>query len=616
MAFPFRNPTAASSLTAPEAVGLTTVQGTNFSVLQVGGFMEVYYLSDLSLTFAGTGAQTNSANTIPIQISLGAGTPLSPAATLTLNSDNVSSGRRRLGMLVYVNETDTTYQYTVPNYDTLFNAVSANTGTSGFTFGTNSTTVQTRTPAGINFINAWTGTTVEGQNGVSRNDARWRIFYTGKSQLTGGTFDTQTQTLNLLNVTGGTVSISGFTAPITGGTINYETSDLTLEGSDGGVVTISGFNAITGGTYNSGTTTLTLYDNLGSTINVTGFTSGGGNISLSANTGLGSDTDVYYTIYNTLVDDSVTNVEVGGATSGTTAATWKTKTFVQVLDEILFPDVNPTYTIPTIVSTGINDLNIEVGSVVSATIGATAIKNDAGNFNQLRVLRNNTAIFTDTSLSAITETNVADQFGYVNPNSPNSGFTLSPSPYTDAYTIPAPTGVTTSTQTVYKVDGNYSSGQAKKNNKNVTDSRTPLVRQTDAPQLSADTFTSSSSTLTGIYPYFYGKSASQPSTSDVATAIQSGSATKVLSDASGTISATFAASGEYIWFAHFANYTNKTTWYVSDLNQGNIGGGSNLFATPQQQNVSSPDTYWSTISFDIYISNYSTSTSGAMQFRN
>ena len=92
MAFPFRNPTALDTRTAPEAVGLTTVQGTNFSTLQVGGYMEVFYLSDLALTLSGLGAQSNSANTIPIQISLGVGTSFSPTATLTLNSDNVSSG--------------------------------------------------------------------------------------------------------------------------------------------------------------------------------------------------------------------------------------------------------------------------------------------------------------------------------------------------------------------------------------------------------------------------------------------------------------------------------------------------------------------------------------------
>ena len=208
MAFPFRNPTAASSLTSPEAVGLTTVQGTNFSSLSVGGYMEVFYLSDLSLTLNGNGAQTNSANTIPIQVSLGAGTSLSPTATLTLNSDNISSGRRRLGMLVYVYENDTTYQYTIPNYETLFNAVSGFSGNSGFTFGANSTTVQTRTTEARNFINAWTGSTIEGQGGISRENATWRIFYGNQIQITGGTFNQSNSTISLNNSTGGTITIS------------------------------------------------------------------------------------------------------------------------------------------------------------------------------------------------------------------------------------------------------------------------------------------------------------------------------------------------------------------------------------------------------------------------
>lgn len=207
MAFPFRNPTAGDSLTAPQAVGLTTVQGTNFSTLSVGGYMEVFYLSDLSMTLEGTGAQTNSANTIPIQVSLGLGTSLSPRATLTLNSDNISSGRRRLGMLVYVYENDTTYQFTIPNYESLFNAVSGNTGNSGFTYGANNTTVQTRTAAGTSFINAWTGSTIEGQGGVTRENATWRIFYGNQIEITGGTYSQSDSTISLNNSTGGTITI-------------------------------------------------------------------------------------------------------------------------------------------------------------------------------------------------------------------------------------------------------------------------------------------------------------------------------------------------------------------------------------------------------------------------
>jgi hypothetical protein len=248
MSFPYKNPTAASSLTAPEAVGLTTVQGTNFSVLQVGGYMEVYNLRDLSLTLESIGSQTNSANTIPIQISLGAGTNLSPLATFTLNSDYISSGRRRLGMLVYVVENNTTYQYTIPNYENLWNAATGQTGNSGVTFGSNTVTINTRSDAGKNFIFAWTGSTVEGQNGVSREDARWKIYYGTQIYITGATYDSGTTILNLNNSTGGTITISGFTSPITGGSINYETSDLTLQSADDSVITVSGFQTFTGGT--------------------------------------------------------------------------------------------------------------------------------------------------------------------------------------------------------------------------------------------------------------------------------------------------------------------------------------------------------------------------------
>ena len=70
--------------------------------------MEVFSLNDLNFVYSGTGLQQLSANTIPIQLTLRS-TPVAPDI-LTLNSDNISSGRRKLGMQVYVQETDTVYQ--------------------------------------------------------------------------------------------------------------------------------------------------------------------------------------------------------------------------------------------------------------------------------------------------------------------------------------------------------------------------------------------------------------------------------------------------------------------------------------------------------------------------
>ena len=277
MSFPYKNPVANATLSAPEGVAITSTQGTNFSVSQVGGYQEVYYLENLGLTFSGTGLQQLSANTIPIQINVGTNTGLS-FTQLTLNSDNISSGRRRLGMQVYVYETDTVYQYTIPNYDVLWGTVTGLTANSAITQSTTFTTVNARSQAGKDFINSWTGSTIEGVSGVTRDNARWRIFYGTDVQITGGTYNSGTTTLDLYNSTGGTISITGFTSgggggtTVTGGTFNKNTGTLTINSSDASSVNISGFTDVytTGGTLSGAT--LVLYDSTGGTVNISGFT--------------------------------------------------------------------------------------------------------------------------------------------------------------------------------------------------------------------------------------------------------------------------------------------------------------------------------------------------------
>jgi len=278
MSFTYKNPVANVSLSAPEGVAINSNQGTNFSVSQVGGYQEVYYLENLNLTFSGTGNQQLSANTIPIQINVGTNIGLS-FTVLTLNSDNISSGRRKLGMLAYVRETDTTYQYNIPNFETLWNSVTAQTGSSGVTFGATSTSVNARSQAGKDFINAWTGSTIEGVSGVTRGNARWQKYYGSQVEITGGTYNSGTTTLDLYNNTGGTISITGFTSSgggggttVTGGTFNHNTGTLTINSSDASSVNISGFTDVytTGGTLSGAT--LVLYDSTGGTVNISGFT--------------------------------------------------------------------------------------------------------------------------------------------------------------------------------------------------------------------------------------------------------------------------------------------------------------------------------------------------------
>jgi hypothetical protein len=212
MSFNYQNPLVGSTVTGPDSpTSLDRDYGTNFSVYNIGGYKEVPYLSDLNYSFTGTGNIFLSANTIPIKF-------FKSSNVLTdkvfLWNDGISSGRRRVGMLVYVQENDTTYQYQIDNYETLWDSAE-NAGClvyDGETFWEIRNKVgATPNVAGQAFMDAWTGSTIEGVNGVTREEARWRIFYGTDVQITGGTYNSGTTTLDLFNSTGGTVSITGVT---------------------------------------------------------------------------------------------------------------------------------------------------------------------------------------------------------------------------------------------------------------------------------------------------------------------------------------------------------------------------------------------------------------------
>jgi hypothetical protein len=260
--------------------------------------MEVFYLSDLNWTIPQQtlidgGTVYYSGNSIPINFLYNV--PFGASNILVINNDGISSGRRRLGMQVYVQETDTVYQYTIPNYAKLWD--NAETAGSIASYD-NSYEVYDDTPLGVNFLNTWTGSTIEGVNGVTRENARWKIFWGSDIQITGGTYYSAITTLDLYNNTGGTVTISGFTGTVTGGTYNDITETLTLNNSDS------------------------------SSFDVTGFT--GGSISVAPNTGLGiSEGTILSTTYNTLLDPTLSMpTAVGGIAQGTTVSDLSGDTFV------------------------------------------------------------------------------------------------------------------------------------------------------------------------------------------------------------------------------------------------------------------------------------------------
>jgi len=329
----------------------------------------------------------------------------------------------------------------------------------------------------------------------------------------------------------------------------------------------------------------------------------GGSLTVEPNAGLEITSSTITTVYNTLISDDVQSIAVGGA-AAQPASAWKSKNIVEVLDTILFPDVAPTYTIPTISISGTQSGTKEIGSTVSQSLVLTTVKNDAGVFTALAITKGGTSIASSSNPTGSSAPNIAEQFGYSNPNNPNYSYSLS-----------ASESVTVINGSIsWSGSGTYGAGLPKQNNKGVTDTRTAAVRSTSAPQ-SASSISASTITVTGIYPYFWGKSSTQPSASSIAAAILAGTANRVLSAANGTVTVTYGAVGEYIWLAHIASYTTKTKWYNTELNQGNIGAG-NFILAPVTQAVNSPDAYWSNINFSIYISDGATVTDGAIQFRN
>jgi hypothetical protein len=252
MSVPYHNPISSIQVSTPQSVPRTSVFGTNFSILNVGGYMEVYNLSDLTLTLTSSTYPSLiqlSANTIPIRYTKGLGTFLSPDY-LTLNSDNISSGRRRLGMMAYVHETDKVYQYVIPNYDTLWNNLSGLTGFSSVTYSDYTTVINNRSSAGQSFIQSWTASTIEGVNGYTSSNANWRIFQTGSSGgtsgidvfVTGGTYNGGQ--LLFTNNTGGTFTVTGVTS--SGLSSNYYASFSNTTN-----IIVSGANISTVWTYNT-----------------------------------------------------------------------------------------------------------------------------------------------------------------------------------------------------------------------------------------------------------------------------------------------------------------------------------------------------------------------------
>jgi hypothetical protein len=315
---------------------------------------------------------------------------------------------------------------------------------------------------------------------------------------------------------------------------------------------------------------------------------------------------------------------VGGIPATTTAGTLSGLNLVQLFDDLLFPTVNPTYTIPTITLVSSLTGNKEVGSTIGPVITLTGTENDANYFSRLVIIKSINSgsgvtlstVSATSSMTVSSVTGIADQFGYTDPNNPNFSYAIS---YTDTGLVPNPSSGAVSSTVVYSGLGDYTAGLAKKDNKGVTHSVVASIRSINAPQADDINFTTSTQTITGYYPYFYGKTTTQKTATEIAAIIQSGIGfTSVINSAATTYNSVspsstslnmgFGATGEWIWFANYYLFNNKIHWTdtTNPLSNGNIGivpgPSGDLFATASIITVTSSNGYWA-VQYKIYIAN-------------
>ena len=314
-------------------------------------------------------------------------------------------------------------------------------------------------------------------------------------------------------------------------------------------------------------------------------------ITVSPNNGLVLADDVLSTAYNTLVPDSAYSVPVGGAPA-TPASTRKTRNIVEVLDAILFPaypatvgsgkSVNLTVT----GASGTLEIGRTVARVLTATFGRGQIVNGDGSPGPDLVGAATSYSFTGTGISQ------TDQ----------SGNTLSV------------TNIVQSGANNWEVTAFHNAGTGA-----YYDSGLVPATNLDSLRVAGSVSdTTSSPTVTGVYPYFWGVSNAPLTAAQIAGLVSSGNAAanKVVASSANTLPVTFGASAQYLWFAHPTSSTTKTKWYNTVINNGSIGSPTDLFGASATQAFDSAQFYWAGVSYRVYVSNYATTTGGVMELRN
>lgn len=268
---------------------------------------------------------------------------------------------------------------------------------------------------------------------------------------------------------------------------------------------------------------------------------------------------------------------------GKTMGTFKTGDFIakgtpydhSFFYKALVEDIYPTYATASVSVSQSAPADGEVGESVSNTITGTFNPGDAGAIVAMRAYRGNQAQIgaSDTASPIVRTTQMVRGL--------------------------SPTGI-------WAV-ADYAAGAKKLVQPAGTpDTRPAQVRNPNAPQAAEIGLSSPIIYFSGRVPWFYGSSAT-----DTQPDIYAGN--KVIADSSGQLQVpSFGSGTQWLWFAVPRNADGSaqkafTAWYRTALDNGAIGGSSNLFRSPVRVPVTARGLAqnWAR-DFDLYFTNYAT----------
>ena len=309
-------------------------------------------------------------------------------------------------------------------------------------------------------------------------------------------------------------------------------------------------------------------------------------VSITAGTNI-SVTGTYpnFTIENTgslaTTEDVTANLTVGSINSGDVIATGTTLT--QFVKDLLITTYYPTFNAPSFSLTSNQASGQEIGTVINNTL---TYNFNRGSINGKLVWGIwQPATFQNYRAGAATNYVIDGSDEWLGNTKSITGYTL------------------LATQT-YSGTVTYSTGSQATDSDGANYS-TPLAGGTSTQ----------STTITALYPWFYGKVAGGSKPTKNQALINSW--TKVVAGSSSTLSVTFwSGINDWIWFAIPQASTSKTTWYIDVFNNWSIGWASNLFDSENIVSIDSPTTLRNGVNYKIYVSNYQSQVVSTMQLRN